>query len=173
MAKLLQTPRMVAWAARHGLAHEQHPYCLNRLVGRRCRGEHYGGTGVPGHGWRQYNLEDDHVTLWSVIRSKPTIYVYTFHEYGVGLPAVPTTTIDSDRGLRCTVYPLSWYRTDTAMHVVTLDSVDLLFPYEGELPTDMADFLTKYRAIKGTPYTGRTSTEVWADFLADHNALYK
>lgn len=163
---------MAAWAVRHDLVYYDGPQCLKILAGKKCRGEHYGRVNVPGHAWRQDGTDDDHATLWYIRNTSPRLYVYSFHEYNVPAPAEPTTTIDNDRGLRCAVYSLSWYLPGTSMHVVTLASLDRMFPYDGELPTDLADFHSKYKQAMGMAYSRKTNAEIWANFLADHASRY-
>ena len=177
-SNLLHLPRMAAWAAHYGLVKSKADLCLRTVLGKRClfgSPGSYRGKGYPHSYYNdagcQAGTKDDHTTLWYLPDTKPTVYVYTFHEYGIPVPKASVSEVD-DRGLKHSAHPLSWYSPRTSMHVVTIPQIEEIFPYKGELPRDAQEFVEMYQTSMGKSYPYAVLPQAWEEFLGDHNREY-
>jgi hypothetical protein len=172
---LSHSPRMVAWAAQYGLVKSKADVCLRTVLGKRCLALNPGahsGRDVPhryfddrGCGASQ---RQDHAAIWHITGTKPTIYVYSFHEYNIPAPEVSTSETD-DRGLKHTAHRLSWYSPRTSMHVVTVPQ-DESFAYAGNLPRDAQEYTEMYQRVMGQVTI--ISDAMWDAFLEEHHSQY-
>lgn len=168
-------PRMVAWAAQYGLVKSRADVCLRTVLGKRCLFGSPGARSGRDFPHRYFDDQgcgasrhDDHAAVWHIPKTKPTIYVYTFHEYGIPAPEVSTSEIN-EHGLKHTSHPLSWYNLGTSMHVVTMPQ-DETFSYTGSLPRDAQEYTEMYQRALGQGIV--VSGEQWDAFLAEHNSEY-